>query len=65
MPRERHRRDRQHQHDPEQPAELRDVIMAAAMARMAVGCVVRVALMLRVIDLDHAFHYTPWGYPSR
>ena len=50
----RHRRDGQHDHDPEQPAELRDVVVMTAMARMAVFRVVGVPLVLRVVHLRHA-----------
>ena len=35
------------------------------VAAVAVVCVVGVAVVLRVIDLGHAFHYTPWGYLPR
>ena len=62
MRRKRHRRDGEHHHDPEQPAELRDVIVVTGVA---VVCVVGVSVVLRVIDLGHAFHYTPWGYLPR
>ncbi len=46
MPEKRHRRDGQHEHDPEQPAELRDVIVMPAVARVAVLRVVGVCLVL-------------------
>ena len=54
----------QHEHGPEQPAELRDVISVPAVARMAVlGGVVRVLGGRRCcewFDLGHAGHiYTP------
>ena len=34
MPGQRDRQDGEHEHDPEQPAELRDVISVPAVARM-------------------------------
>ena len=50
----RHRGDGQQDHDPEQPAELRDVIVMTAMALVAVFRVVDVSLVLRVVHLRHA-----------
>ncbi len=44
--RQRHRRDGEHEHDPEQPAELRDVIVMTAVAGVAVFRVVGVTLVL-------------------
>ena len=52
---------REHEHGPEQPAELRDVVSVPAVARVTVLRVVGVsAWVLRVVDLGHARHiYTP------
>ena len=57
---QRDRRYRENQHDPEQPAELGDVVVMTTMARVAVSLVVCVTRGWRLVDLGHA-HTIPHG----
>ena len=69
MRRKRHRRDREEEHDPEQPPERGGMVAVTVSEVDFVASAARRAplhLMLGVVDLGHHHHHIPLGgiYPS-